>query len=490
MQLILFALKSLYRRWQKNVLAVVILAAGLFLFLVGNAVMDGGSAGLKELYRDTLIGDGAVSFADKQDLSVWGYEDLFSSQFVRVPALPDGLALAAKLAADPAVESACPMLSSPVLLENNGFRSPLYMFGVSGADYFKGRAFNFSSGAAPADDGGPWVVINQAVADQIAHANGKYPGVGDSLQVTFAANGSFVIRALPIAGIVSLPVRNETLDRLCIVDLPSAWELLGLGAESDAAVSDAEASTPADAEPAAKPAAANDPDDMFSQGDTVVEASGASAAMDIGKLLSASKTANQRPAAGEIHFVLLKYKPGKSLASLSPGLAASLSAGRAKPMDWGAAAGQSLRYVLSIQRIFNAGLVLFSLLVFVIFVNTVGNAIMERRSEIGILRALGARRKKVAFIFSVEYAVVGLAAFLVAAAGAWLAVQAIGALHVTISNEVLVNLFGGTTMRAELGGGLLLAGAALGILIPLLVIMALSGRLAAITPRQAMQNGT
>lgn len=477
MGLVLFALKSLVRRGRRNLLATIILAFGLMIFLIGNALLDGGAAGLTVVYRDGLIGDAAIGYADEQPISIWGYEELFSTQFTKIPVLDQAHSLEAELATHPAIASICPLVASAALLEIGQFRNPVYLMGTDSARFFPSRKLHFQVGAAPVSDDKPWIVISSG----LARSMGRQPAIGEKIQITYADDGGFVIRGLPLAGIVDFPVQNAALDSLCIVDIPSAWELLGLSNkdQSNSIVAPETIST--------------NTDDLFSgdlsdqiDDENTKSWDGAS----IKKLLQGDPSALKRPKDGALQFLLLQFKQGESFDSFAQQFKTIESSSQARLMDWRLAAGQSLRYVVSIQRIFNGGMLLFSVLVVMIFINTLSNAIMERRAEIGVFRALGARRKKVSLIFAIEYVSIGFVSLLIAMVAAGLVVIAINKAGIHLDNEILVNLFGGATLRAEILPSLVLKGIGLSLALPLVVVLFLSGRLASVTPQQAMQNGS
>ena len=480
MGLVLFALKSIVRRGHQNILAIGILAFGLFIFFIGNAILDSGTAGLAKVYRDAIIGDAAIGEMDSQPISIWGYEELFSTQFTKIPILGKSDALKKQLLENQGIASVTSLVANPTLLEVGSYRNPVYTMGVEATSFFPSRRFKFIHGSVPLSDASPWLVINNKVALAIQKATTHFPLVGETLQVTYADATGFVIRGIPLAGIVDFSVHNSALDSLILIDLPSAWDLLGL----KKAEQNTSGTLTGDA----------NSDDLFSVSDSDSippiegDASGNWNSINIGKLLTAGD--NQRPRNGAIQFLLVQFKKGYNFDTLKHQYGDMEKNDFIRLMDWKGAAGQGLRYVISIQQIFNMGMLLFSVLIIMIFINTIGNAIFERKAEIGVLRALGARRSKVSLVFAIEYLAVGLVSMFIAIICSGLTVWLINGSSMELNNEVLVNLFGGSVLTAIIDSSLIVKGLILSMLIPLLVVIFMSGRLASITPQQAMQNGS
>lgn len=159
--------------------------------------------------------------------------------------------------------------------------------------------------------------------------------------------------------------------------------------------------------------------------------------------------------AGAYNVVFVKLKEGydiqKSVQELN---AAFLASGaRARAVSWQQAIGQ-LGDMAGIIRGALIGFVLFIFFVAIIIImNTLSMAALERTAELGMMRAVGARKRFIASMFLIE---TGLLALIFGGAGilvGMLAVPILKALQITAENNILQLLFGGKTFAPYLSAG-------------------------------------
>lgn len=129
-----------------------------------------------------------------------------------------------------------------------------------------------------------------------------------------------------------------------------------------------------------------------------------------------------------------------------------------KAVDWQTASGIVGQLVMVLQAVLYTAILIIFLVALVIINNTMVMATMERTTEIGTMRAIGAQRPFVVVLFLVETMLLGLfAGGLGAGAGAafigWLGTVGVPAVHNT-----LVLLFAGPRLFPELGLGNVLFG--------------------------------
>lgn len=197
-------------------------------------------------------------------------------------------------------------------------------------------------------------------------------------------------------------------------------------------------------------------DAMFSS--TIDQASNQTAlsiSSDLFKKETAIPTATIHWEDGVFNIIFVKLKPNTNLNTATHELNQFFTAEKRelKAIRWDKAIG----FMGQIAVIMKAALALFVLIIFIIAIfiimNTLILAAMERISEIGMMRAVGARKSVIAQLFIAETAILSggfgglgiLTGIVIVKILAWL--------KLTTSNEVLQIFYGGDTFHPILGFG-------------------------------------
>jgi putative ABC transport system permease protein len=104
-----------------------------------------------------------------------------------------------------------------------------------------------------------------------------------------------------------------------------------------------------------------------------------------------------------------------------------------------------------LQLIFGAGMVTIGAGALIILMNGIVIAVLERRGEIGTMRALGATKQFVRRLFAVETLAIVTAASLAGLALGAMASLLVSREGIVLANSALISLFGGTILRPRLG---------------------------------------
>lgn len=120
-------------------------------------------------------------------------------------------------------------------------------------------------------------------------------------------------------------------------------------------------------------------------------------------------------------------------------------------VDWRTASGIVGQFILVIRGVLYVAIVIIFLVAMVIINNSMVMATMDRVSEIGTIRALGAQRRFVLAMFLLETAVLGLVAGALGAATGAGIVAALGASGIPATSDVLVFLFAGPALHPTFG---------------------------------------
>jgi ABC-type lipoprotein release transport system permease subunit len=156
---------------------------------------------------------------------------------------------------------------------------------------------------------------------------------------------------------------------------------------------------------------------------------------------------------GAYNIVFIKLKDagriGKSLDDLNARL--KTAGAEARAVSWKAAVGQLADTAMIMRGVATGFVMLIFFVAIIIIMNTLSMAALERVSEIGMMRAVGAQKLFIAKMFFAETAMISLVfggAGILAGIGA---VYLMDLLKITTDNHVLVLLFGGNVFRPELG---------------------------------------
>ncbi|MCB9647886.1 MAG: ABC transporter permease [Deltaproteobacteria bacterium] len=139
-----------------------------------------------------------------------------------------------------------------------------------------------------------------------------------------------------------------------------------------------------------------------------------------------------------------------------------------KVVDWRTASGLVGQFVLLIRAVLYIAIFIIFVVALVIINNSMVMATMERTTEIGTMRAIGAQRRLVLNMFMLETMMLGVLAGAVGAGlGAGLTTW-LGAVGLPAPNRQLIFLFGGPRLFPEVGASNLVAGLVVIIVVSLI----------------------
>ncbi|MDD5930212.1 MAG: FtsX-like permease family protein [Spirochaetales bacterium] len=148
---------------------------------------------------------------------------------------------------------------------------------------------------------------------------------------------------------------------------------------------------------------------------------------------------------GAWHFILAKlenpHMDKKTVAELNKIFKEKDLAAQA--MDWKKAALSYSGTVAGIGMIFNVLIVILAVVVFIIIMNTMVVSVIERTSEIGTMRAIGAEKKFVKRLFSAETLILTSLSALFGIVFAFFCMAIFNACHIVITNSIAKMILGG-----------------------------------------------
>lgn len=502
------AFRNVWRHRGQSFVIGAILFLGALLMTLGNGVVTGMEQGLQRTVAGSFTGD--LVLIPKAQIS----DNVFMEMMGRsLEPLYGYGALAAVLDSSPWVSAHLPIGKGTVLVVNEEDGSPVILY-VLGVDFDRYRAFfpgnlTMIEGGMP-PSGAPglllptgarleiqrqanlWFLPKGAKLDtaRLSDADAKRHASDlilkrDMVLMGFnEANTATDIR-LPVDGIFKYRALNNIFGSFALADIESFRRCTGyftaderalkplagrdsaLLALDESGLDRLLGGEPLTAAPvtSAPPVSASPPSASTAP---VPKGEAAQAPLPAAPATPATASPRDRggvhPDEGAYNLVLVALRDPSRAAAAQAGLNALFADRKldVRAISW----KQALGPIGSMALLIKAALAVFVGLLFVvaviIIVNTLTMAALERTPELGMMRAIGARKGFIGRMFMAETAVLSaLFGGLGIGTGA-LATLALSALHLTSANDMLQLAFGGDTFRPALApGDFLLSGAEL-----------------------------
>ncbi|MCM2266298.1 MAG: FtsX-like permease family protein [Elusimicrobiales bacterium] len=460
--LLTIAWRNILRHKGKSLVIGAILFTGAFLMTLGNGVVSGMARGIEKNVINGFMGDIVVISAKQKSDNV-----LLNMMGTSIEPVTDYKLIKPALAASPLVERWLPAGKNMAMLldENSDAPGFAYLLGVDFAEYRKMFPGNFEviEGSYPAPGERALLIPSFARDEFYNYYNIWYLPEGGRLVKanlkkealerldTLVLSSSVVMMGMsggmnttsdirfPVRGIVRYGALNQIFGHFCLVDIESYRECLGYFTAADMSAQVTKE------EKALLSLEGGGLDSLF--GGDELEAAAPAAPR---RLTERSRAAD--PADGVYNAVFIKLKPGvpykKAVKELNAALKAAGADARA--VTWNKAAGPMGSMTLIIRSaLFIFVLLLFSVAV-IIIVNTLTMAAMERASEIGMMRAVGAQKPFIGGMFLGETAILSAVFGGAGILAGVLAVELIPLLKISTTNDMLQLLYGGDIFRPML----------------------------------------
>lgn len=453
--LLVLAFRNLARHRRKTFLLGALIAVGMALLFVANAIFESSNRGLERTYVGSLTAEAAIAASSDTAYGLFGSEIPIASDYEVIPALADFRGVRNLLQGTKGIVSWTPLVSVAARIEGPGLSQVGPVFGVDGPGYFKTLSDLRVLRGNPAALAEGGVFLNEAMASKMEATLGRRLRESDSIRLSTYSGGSFRIRTGHFAGVYAYPARSEVLDRIVLVDPTLARSLANytLGyARGGGAAGEGDRAAP-DGGPAASDATnpgSDDIDSLFSDSTDVV--SPTAKATSLASVQAALADTTKRDALvltdeAAWSFVLVRTADSHSVAArreLAEGAAADGLDLRI--MDWRSAAGSSAMALLALQAVFYVALGFIAIGAVLVIMNSLVISVLERTAEIGTMRGLGAGRGFVRGLFVAEGMALTVTAGVVGIILGVILCAAIGRTGIPLSNPVLVSLFGGARL--------------------------------------------
>jgi putative ABC transport system permease protein len=371
---------------------------------------------------------------------LFGSEVPIVSEYESIPSISEFSAISGEFKSFEGLATWTPVVSAAARMRVGGVSFNVPVFGVDPATYFDVCSDVGIERGDTGDLAAGGVFINSVLASNLEGKLGRMLELGETITFSMYSNGSFKVRTGNLAGVHSYPGRTEVIDRLVLADPTIVRGLAGytMGFVSSSS-------------PVPESGPPGDIDDLFDIAADVVNSD--ENGLSLGSLEdtladTADRDLMVSPDAAAWSFALFSAADGQA-ARLESSLRAIISAKgwNTRILDWRGAAGISAQVLFAVQGAFYIGMGFIALGAVLVIMNALVISVLERTSEIGTMRGLGAGIQFIRRLFIAESMLLTLVSSVLGIIiGSVLSIYA-AHVGIRISNPLLVSLFGGELIR-------------------------------------------
>lgn len=483
--LIRIAFRNLLEHKGKTLIIGIIVAVGVIVLIVGNSMMDTATRGIRRAFIDNYTGNIMISGVADGTVSLFGVQSVGGIE--PTPTIPDFTRIREHVEQLPEVDRFTTQISGfglvrPETSEIDGLEHSelTVLFGIEPDGYhamFDNVSVIEGEYLAPGQQG---IMISQERIEEMVETTvealeeAEVPNpdftinVGDQIRLISGLQGGLPrIRVVPLVAIYENSGISEGVgaDLVSYIDAQTLRAISGLNLGTDSTIElDPEQTALLDME-------SDSADSLFSGeefgdslfGDEVIGDS-QSDDLDFGSIDSilgsssrASEASNDPGAAERAeatrsatwNYILLRLSSARDTERVVAELNAWFDeeAIPAQAGNWEVAAGPFATTADVIRTVFNIAIIVIGIVAVIIMMNTMVISVMERTSEIGTMRALGAQKGYVWKMFMVETLTITT---VFGIAGVGIALLIIGILHavgIPATNTFLTVLFAGPELK-------------------------------------------
>lgn len=460
------ALRNLKEHKAKTIIISLFIIFGTAIVILGNSFIESVNRGLEKDFRANYTGDITISAIppDNWRVDIFGVDTAsFTGEIPQVPALTDLEKVEKIVSETEGISQTTRMITAQGLLfkgeeiDLTSFMEddsvsimdiPIFMlfagdestyFNVFGGQHItEGRALDYTSGENE-------LLIDTRIRDSFQKFFKKNLDVGDSVLV-MGANSNGVIREAKVVGFYTPANIHSAMFQTiyCTPGFARAFADLTYGSLME--------ETQVLSENSLSDVSEDDlfGDDFFS--DMISDETDSFESTELEDFNSILGDTSIRDALnktdnGAWHFVQAKVSDPNKAQAIVNELNAKFKEGEidAKAMNWNEAGASYTKTVAGINILFNILVIILAVVVFIIIMNTMMVSIMERTSEIGTMRALGAEKKFVRKLFYTEALSITVVSSIIGTILALVIIAIFNSLNITVDSNMIAKII--------LGGG-------------------------------------
>lgn len=459
------ALKNLAEHKSKTTIISLFLIFGIAIVIMGNSFLESVNRGLEKDFRENYTGDLAIAVKNPKGtlLDIFGMSaTTLSTELPQIPAIPDLEKVQKIVNETQGIKKQTKLISAQVLAakglemdlsaiadrDDLGFDDlPISMLfaGENGTYWDTFPEVNFVEGTYPTPNTNE-IMVDTRVQKAFNSLYREDLQIGDTL-LLMGANSNGVIREAKLVGIFNPPNENSAMFQIIYCNPEFARSFADLTYASSFKEElpesvDLSLSTMSEDDLFGSDFSSDDDffDDMISDNNDVLSSS----SQDFDSILGDTTLRDQlnKTDDGAWHFILAKANnETKVIEELRQKFEQENL--NVQVMNWKAAAASYSGTVEGIGFIFNLLIIILAIVVFIIIMNTMTVSVIERTSEIGTMRAIGAEKKFVRSLFFTETFVITLFSSIIGIILAFIAMLIFNSCNITITNSIAKMILGG-----------------------------------------------
>lgn len=457
--LLKIAFRNLFEHRAKSVIVGILLSLGVVILVLGSAVHNGMANSIERSFTKNYTADIIITGIAEGPVSLFGVSSV--GGFAKTPTLPEYEKILAYTSGMKHVTAVTGMASTYGIVQRdmtgaltaqdeaqteepsgrNQFRF-FFLFGVDTIQYknvFPEFSLKEGEFFKPGTRG---IIINTKQKDGLEKYLKKSLSIGDELVIQGASTGGLKIVRIPIVGVYEIKSEGYAPDQLayCDIDTVRILDNMTIGANIEVKLSNEQKAV----------FETTNYDDLFSDSDTFITSNSNTSSLDYENILGDTSLREElnKVDTGAWHFILIRTdKPGavpEIIKELNRFFADNKIAAQAG--DWKTAAGQYAQSVDIFGTVLFVGIIILAFVVVVIIMNTLVVSVIERTTEIGTIRALGASRGFVRRLFFTETLLLSLIFGSIGIVVSYFVNAIIHSLKIKAGNQILELLFGGPVL--------------------------------------------
>ena len=438
---IYLAIRNILRNIKDSAIVAVPIAIITFLFFMGNSAVEKADHSLRRAYIESLTGDVVLEKKGEFTMNLFGANTPVIDIFFTNPVLPAYDEIMEIVSSEDGVEGVTSQVSGRAYLDLLDVREQVLLCGVDTATYFTlFPGIVLEEGKFLQNDG-YGAMITAERAERIERRTGRRPVIGVPLLFTSGGDIGFKIREVPLAGIFRYQNPGQFMNEIVIVDPQTVRVLNSIqvaGTIETAGTSINLLSV--------------DLDDIFGeQFSTDSENDEIEFSVDLlQNFLSETNThMGYAETGGDWNFIILRLKKGIHVDSFISSINKKIDSYGVTAVNWRIASGNSSILLRMVQFLINTGIFLVSVAGIIAMLNIILISVFRRVREIGTLRAIGASDAYIRSLVYCENLFIALIAGFIGVFGGFLLIRWVNDKDIFISNELLVSIVNGSTLRLE-----------------------------------------
>lgn len=439
------AFRNIFSR-KSSFVIVLFITFAITMFIVVNAIFDGTDNGIKTVFMDSFTGDLIIREKTRENVSLFGNISLIDESVSETKELSFYSEITNYLDSLSSVADFIPQVSTSSLLEIQNKKSKAAVFGVDADKYTKLMPSIKIVEGEIYKKGEKGILVSEAWAENFKKENKKEIKIGSEVQLVFSDGNTFRIRALPVTGIYTYPLRNEILDKIVLADSETVRSLLGMDTTfSEDIIVDEDTTNLIDS----VDFSFDDMDSLFAEDtDIFVEEVEST---DVSEMFSDSN--NQ--ISSEVtnwHFIVVRLFNEKDANFIIKKINrwAKQNGYPIEAVNWRVAAGPTAQYVFWLRIILLIGVFIILLAGLIVVTNTLVINVLDRTKEIGTMRALGANKRNITFLCMSETLILTILSAFLSCIFSIIIILIMQKFPITLNNPLFEQLFGGKNLIPQL----------------------------------------